>query len=533
MDTQAQYSDLEAIEQLPSMNAAAYDAASLDDRAMFNWAPSATSANAELEDEQEIMVGRSRDIFRNDGVATGGKQTLKDNIVGATLRLSAKPDYRLLGKTVEWQREWAKNTEAQFRSYADSTECDAARSSTLLGLTLQMLDGSIQNGDAVALPIWKPRPGSRWGTRFQLVEADRLATPVGMEMRKNLNGGIQSDLHGEPLKYWFMKSHPGDRWTLRMSAPDQWTSVDAFDEVGTRKVIHLADKERVGQSRAKPLIASVIRELKMTGKYANTELQTAIASSLIAGVLESDLDPETMGAILGEGGAAKFDERINGFRSQLKSGAILKAPVGTRMHLMSSGRNNAAFEQFMMTLLRKTAVGFNIPYELLLKDFSQTNYSSARAALLEAWRYFYGRRRWLSDYWLTCVYEIWLEEAIAHGRVEAPDFYENRFAYTRCRWIMQGRGWVDPVKEANASKIRMQNNLSTLENECAEQGLDWEDVLEQRAYEKERAIELGVELMVEDAVASPAANVEEDEPEEAIPGEKTVSQETEEDKNND
>ena len=78
------------------------------------------------------------------------------------------------------------------------------------------------------------------------------------------------------------------------------------------------------------------------------------------------------------------------------------------------------------------------------------------------------------------------EEAVNKGLVDAPDFYENRYAYTRCKWIGPGRGWVDPVKEAQACQIRMNIGLSTLENECASQGLDWEEVLEQRAREKER-----------------------------------------------
>ena len=78
------------------------------------------------------------------------------------------------------------------------------------------------------------------------------------------------------------------------------------------------------------------------------------------------------------------------------------------------------------------------------------------------------------------------------GLVDAPDFYENRYAYTRCKWIGPGRGWVDPVKEAQACQIRMDIGLSTLEAECAGQGLDWEEVLEQRAREKAKLTELGL-----------------------------------------
>nr|WP_255697570.1 phage portal protein [Pseudacidovorax sp. NFM-22] len=114
-------------------------------------------------------------------------------------------------------------------------------------------------------------------------------------------------------------------------------------------------------------------------------------------------------------------------------------PVGAKVSSFTPGRPNAAFEAFMLAVLRHIAAGLNLPYELLLKDFSKTNYSSARAALLEAWRYFHGRRRWLMDYWLRPIYELWLEEAINSGLVEAPDFYAKRYAYSRCRFIFGGR----------------------------------------------------------------------------------------------
>lgn len=113
-----------------------------------------------------------------------------------------------------------------------------------------------------------------------------------------------------------------------------------------------------------------------------------------------------------------------------------------------------------------------------------------RAALLEAWRYFNGRRRWLSDYWLREVYALWLEEAVNAGVIEAPDFYENKYAYVRCRFIFGGRGWVDPVKEAQAAAMRIAMRVSTLEQECAEQGLDWEEVLDQQKVEQDRRDEL-------------------------------------------
>src|SRR5690606_6581458 len=86
------------------------------------------------------------------------------------------------------------------------------------------------------------------------------------------------------------------------------------------------------------------------------------------------------------------------------------------------------------------------------------------------------------------IFAAWLEEAIARGEVKlppgAPDFWEAKAAYCRCRWIGPGRGWVDPVKEAQASQIRMEIGLSTLEDEAAEQGRDYQEIIDQRARER-------------------------------------------------
>lgn len=188
----------------------------------------------------------------------------------------------------------------------------------------------------------------------------------------------------------------------------------------------------------------------------------------------------------------------------MKGAAIIPLPAGARVSSFTPGRPNQAFEAFMLASLRHIAAGMNLPYELLLKDFSKTSWSSARASLLEAWRYFHGRRRWLTDYWLRPIYELWFEEAVNSGEIEAPGFYQNKYAYLRARFIFGGRGWVDPVKEAQAAVIRMNAGLSTLEKECAEQGDDYEEVLDQRALERDMKIKRGLPLG-EDAAISAAA----------------------------
>ena len=488
----------------------AYQGASHSDLALRDWQPFAGSPDADLLPELDTLTSRSRDLARNDGLMAGGLQTHRDNIVGAVLRLSALPDYRLLGWTPEQAREWGNKVEAHFRSWADTTDCDAARTLDLLGLTVLALGGEMVNGDAVAIPKWLPRPDSPWATRLSLIESDRLQTPPHMEGMARIRRGVEFDRDGAPLAYHFQAAHPGDALYLRgdeVQDLQRWERVPAFTPWGRRRVIHLHAKERTGQTRGRPIVSAVMREFHMAGKYAQNELQASLANSLVAAFLESDLDPESAGALFGQDPRAAWGTSVKQAQSigKLQGAAVIPLPVGARMNSFTPGRPNVAFDAFMLAVERRIAAGMNLPYELFAKDFSRVNYSSARAALLEAWRYFHGRRRWLTANWLKPIYELWLEEAVNAGVIDAPGFYANRYAYTRCRFVFGGKGWVDPVKEITAAKLRLEIGVSTLEQECAEQGLDWEEVLHQQRIEAQRRAELGLQAPAQAAwVVSPS-----------------------------
>lgn len=482
---------------------------------MANWNPLPGSADADTLPDLGTMTARSRDLTRNNGVMAGGIQTLRDNIVGATLRLSATPDYRLLGWSREKAREWGNHSEAQFRTWAETTECDAARTLNLLGMSLQALGGAMMNGDVAALPLWLPRNGSSWATRLMVLESDRLATPLELRHRANIRGGIEFDQYGAPVAYYLLKQHPGDVLLggFTGAAWQEWERIPAYTDWGRRRFLHLHDKERTGQSRGKPIVASVMKDFHMLGKYASNELQASLANSLVAAFLQSDMDSQQAAEVFGTDASSDIWKDFMGRKPmvrQMEGAAILPLPPGATLQPFSPGRPNPSFEAFMLASMRNIAAGLNMPYELLMKDFSRTNYSSARASLLEAWRYFNGRRRWLTDYWLRPIYELWLEEAVNTGVIEAPDFYRNRHAYTRCRFIFGGRGWVDPVKDATASKIRRESQVSTLEQECAEQGLDYEEVLDQLAVEKEMMLARGLQAVELPTAATAAVPVPDD-----------------------
>lgn len=474
------------------MSDSSHRAASLTARELASWRPGSGSADGDLLPELGTLVSRSRDLIRNHGVAAGAAQTMVDNVVGTGLRLVSTPDYRILGRTKEWADEWARDVESLWRCWAESTDCDAAQSLNFAGQTTQFYRSGFGNGEGLALPLWLPDRGAPFALAIQLIEPDRLCNPRGENDSRYMRGGIEIDDYGAPQAYWIRKTHPGDVFLPFASSGDDWERIPARTPFGRRRVIHGPDKERTGQNRGKPALTPIMGMFKMLDHYEQSELKAAIVNAMIAAFIETPLDAETVMEMFG-GSFEDYDAKRKEWTAKLAGGSIITTFPGDKLSAFTPSRPNSAYSAFVENVLRHIGTGLNLPFELLMKDFSKTNYSSARAALLEAWRFFNGRRQWLSTYWAKPVYELWLEEAINSGRIEADGFYLNRAAWTRCKWIGPGRGWVDPVKEAQASQIRMEAGLSTLEDECAMQGLDWEEVLEQRAREKAKMKELGLE----------------------------------------
>lgn len=479
-----------------SMPTGAHVAASGTAKEFANWDTSHGSADADLLPDLATIRSRSRDIVRNNGIASGAIQTLQDNVVGAGPKLIAIPDYRALGITPEQAEQWAQTVQSRFRAYFETTEIDASEKLTGPAMSTHIFRNGMVNGDAITLPLWIPRQGSQFATRFQVIESDRLCNPDNTADTDKLRGGVEIDRFGRAMAYHIRTVHPGDRLGFIFDISGKWQRIPARTDWGRQRVLHHHDSERAGQTRGKPILAPVLAPIRMLDVYHRTEMQAAAVNAFIAAFMETNVPPEMVGEMLG---ADPTDERFqnyvemqNQYVAPIRGAAIIPTMPGTKITPFAPARPADAFGPFTSAIARHIGVGLGLPPELLMKDFSTTNYSSGRMALSEAFRFFLGRRRWMQDLWLNPMYQLWLEEQVASGMIEAPGFYENRYAWCRAKWIWPGRGWIDPVKEAQAAEKRLVLGLSTLADECAEQGADWEDVQQQRAREARVLKQLGL-----------------------------------------
>jgi lambda family phage portal protein len=269
---------------------------------------------------------------------------------------------------------------------------------------------------------------------------------------------------------------------------------------------------RPDQTRGIPFFSPVLTYFKDLADYLEAELVTARIAACFSIFVKKEQAYE---AALGNTDSTNAKaQRIQEF----EPGLIEYLNPGESIESFSPQRPGGSFEPFVNRILRSISTALGLPYELVAKDFSQTNYSSARAALIEAMKYFRTRQAWLERKLCQPTWELVIEEAYLKGKINATNFYKDPASYTRAIWISPGSQWIDPLKEVKASKEAMDGNITSLADVCASQGKDWEEVMEQKAREARKKKELedkyGVTIGANDSVVDPAEIEPEEDPDE-------------------
>jgi len=422
---------------------------------------------------------RARDLNRNDPLSSGATDTLGHNIVGKGL----KPQSRLRAEYLPVDEEKARSLQRQ-AELIWNTWAPLADSGNRLDfdeIQFVALRKIIEDGETIALPVMvKNEPWRTIRRAVELVESERLARSDVFGM---LDTGIELGNRGEPKTYHIRKAdHQNKNQGKSVAIP-------ARDKAGRPNILHVFRTLRPGQQRGIPLFAPVLTYFKDLADYLEAEVVAARVAACLA-VFITKQDPMNLATAMQTDTETSSGDRIAG----IEPGLVGYLNTGESINVVDPKRPGDSFQPFLEGLLRIIGASLGLPYELLLKDFSKTNYSSARAALLEGRRMFTTWRGWFARRFCQPIWDLVLEEAYLRGLFDAPDFYKYRSEYTRALWIGGGWGWVDPTKEVEASSNAVAYGLSTLAEEAAGQGRDWEEILEQRKREQDKAAELGVVL---------------------------------------
>ena len=161
--------------------------------------------------------------------------------------------------------------------------------------------------------------------------------------------------------------------------------------------------------------------------------------------------------------------------------------------IVPSGQSSE-LNDYNLAVSRRIGAGHNLSYEMMTRDVSKVNYSSARQNLLEDWKTFADEQNYIIEHFLDFVLEDVVTAAYLAGKLKnAPkDFMTNRQKYLKHEFIGQGLPWIDPLKEAQANQVMLATGQTTLKDIYAKKGKDWEEEIAQLALEREKTKELGL-----------------------------------------
>ena len=491
--------------------------ASLTRRATKGFTPRSGSPNEDINWNNATLRQRGRMLYMSAPLATSAVNTNRTKVVGVGLALKSSINRDVLGLSQEAAKEWQKRTEAEFRLWADRKQnCDAIGMNNFDELQQLALVSWLMSGDV--FPVFKRYPATPinpYSLRIHLVEADRISTPDRMgggvgwpgitdgENYQNGNkifDGVEVDRNGMVVAYHVCNNYP---WQIT-GDPSVWTRVEAYGpRTGLPNILHVMNSERCDQYRGVTYLAQVIEPLLQLRRYTESELMAALVQSFFTAWIVTKTDPNQIplnevgaGGIVGVPGVNPGESNISDDRNEYEMGpgTVAHLEEGEDIKFGAPNIPTAGFDAFVKTFCKLIGAGLGIPYDVLIKEYN-SSYSSARAALLDAWEDFRMRRKWFVDNFCQPAYEVWLAEAVARGRVKAPGFFDDpliRAAWCGARWIGPTQGSLDPLKEAKAAVLQIQHALKTHEQVTRETGGgDWDENVEQLAAEHEKLAAAG------------------------------------------
>lgn len=451
--------------------------ASKTKRSMQGWDSKSASPQDDIDVNLHLLRQRARDLAMNTPIGAAAISRNAINVVGSGLKLRCQIDHNALGITEQQAIEWKNHTEQEFALWAEQKN-DHTGLNTFYDAQVIMLTGWLMNGDSLALAEYaEPDPNQPYQLRLHLIEADRLCTPgaymgasqiVELPDGGRIANGIETDKAGRVVAY-----HIANRYlnTALSAKPLDWVRVEARNRAnGMPNVIYVVKQDRAEQYRGVPLLAPVIEQIKQMSRYTEAEITAAIINSFFTAFVESDapVNDFALGSPVAAQQQVDIDDEEMAY--ELGPGTINQLRPGEKISLADPKHPNSGFEAFSTAMAKLIGAAIDVPYEVLLTSFN-SSYSASRAALLQAWQGFKTKREWFAADFCQPVYEMWLYEAVAAGRVKAPGFFDDplkRKLWSGAAWIGPSAGQVDPVKEITAAQLRIASGFSTGEREAYE-----------------------------------------------------------------
>ncbi len=461
--------------------------------------------------ERHVMQRRTEDLFANDWAARSGIDAIANNAVGTGLVPQALPASELLGISKEESRAFARSMERVWKQW--TSEAHYASQLHFADLQYLGLRTLLKTGEMLHVPVMlseaeRVNQGRTFSLCIQNLAPQRLVTPADYVSDPLVYDGVHMSSQGGAQGYYIALPQDGGVGAVlnsSVSAPSSTQCAYLPARIGHRPgVFHIFRHDTDEQVRGISPLATGIRLFRHLADALDYELYAQVIAAAFPIFFATEHPPTGMAAypgiadMSGAGPSAGTLDTTGQERSDylpIEPGSMLYGAQGEKPEILESKRPSANFASFVEIIMRAMSASLGIPYESLSKDFSKTNYSSARAALNEAWKMYLFYRQWYARMYCQPIFEMVMEEAYLRNLLVLPraaqkGFYEARKLWCSASWVGPARGSIDPVKEITAIVTAVDNKLMTYGEAWKERGGDFDEGLEIMMDEAKRMADL-------------------------------------------
>ena len=484
--------------------------ASLTKKSMKLWNPEHLSAKSDIDMNLTTLRNRAAALATTPLGASAIKTQLT-GVINSGLKLFPRIKADDLGLSPEAAREWNRRTKQEFELWANELTCDFYGRNNFFELQRIAYLNELNDGDCFCLFRRRiPRGDNPYSLKLQLIEAQRVSNPsysiavesAGKKKGSRIVNGIEVDKSGILQAIWVSNRIWNEPTNINPELSWQRVKINGEKSLSPN-ILHLCYDTRIEQFRGEPYLSPVIETIKNVSRYADAELTSAIIKAFFALFFEQ---PEA-NFDLNQIGLVNNDPCLDVSEYKAENGSAIALPRGVTVKAIDNSNAQSTFESFTNQFVNQISSALNLPSELVLKRF-QSSYSASKAALLQAQEEFRQRRLAFVQDFCDPIYRQFLIEAVAIGRIEAPGFFDDavrRQQWSAADWRTETSHLLDPLKEVQASALKLQLGLSTYEQEAAELcGTDF--------FENARQLSLERELLPQtDSIAIESEDEDEDE----------------------